>query len=179
LGPFPLKVNWTIIRELLAESTLQLFGSCNAPLVDVRPVATPSSVDSTFAVIGFAGKQMRGSLVLFLYPGILRASYPTPGDVSDEDLLGWAGELSNQLIGRFKNKLLTRGVTIDLSTPTAMSGHGLRFATAPPTIHLIERTFGFGGEPVLVRLEARVSPGVELRAPDPTPPSSEGDMILF
>ncbi len=171
-------MDWSLVRELLAESALQLFDSCNAPVVDNRPADTPPSVGSTLAVIGFAGKQMRGALVLFLYPGVLRASYPTPGEVDEEDLLAWAGELSNQLLGRFKNKLLTRGVTIDLSTPTAMSGQGLRFATAPPASHLVERRFDFGGEPVLVRLEARASDGVELRTPG-LPSSSEGDMILF
>jgi chemotaxis protein CheX len=164
---------------MLAECTLQLFEGCNAALVDARPAPSHTHVSSTFAVIGFAGKQMRGSLVLFAYPGVLRASYPTPGEVSEEDLLGWAGELSNQLLGRIKNKLLTRGITIDLSTPTAMTGHGMRFATALPTSQLLERTFGYAGEPVLVRLEARASEGVELMAPDPGPTSNEGDMILF
>ena len=172
-------MNWIIVREMLFEATLQLFEGCGSTILDARPTTPSTDTSSTLSVIGFAGKQVRGSLVLCLYPGLLRASYPTKDELTDEDLLAWSGELSNQLLGRLKNKLVARGVSINLSKPTALSGTGMRFGTALPTSELIERAFSYAGEPVLVRLEARASAGVELREPDPVSSSNEGDMILF
>jgi hypothetical protein len=72
-------------------------------------------------VMGFGGKQMRGALVLATTKEPLELTNPGRVD-SQRD---WVCELSNQLMGRVKNRLLAMGVEIHLATPAGLSGDNL------------------------------------------------------
>lgn len=62
---------------------------------------------------------MRGALVWEISMATVRAASAST-DVND--LRDWVGEMTNQLLGRIKNKLLGHGLELLLSTPTVVYG---------------------------------------------------------
>lgn len=71
-------------------------------------------------VLGFGGAKMRGAVVFVANREALE--HTNPGGTSHRD---WICELSNQLAGRVKNKLLALGIEILLATPAGLSGESL------------------------------------------------------
>src|SRR3954451_24891568 len=69
------------------------------------------------SVIGFTGRDVRGTLVLALTAEVRALSNPvagTNGKATSDRVIhrDWVGELSNQLFGQIKIALLRRGVEI-------------------------------------------------------------------
>ncbi|MGC4092561.1 MAG: chemotaxis protein CheX [Polyangiaceae bacterium] len=75
--------------------------------------------------IGFVGEQVWGSLELGLSSQFVAESLPAllrqRGESSERMLSDWAGELANQVLGRFKNKLRPFSVNFELNTPVVAS----------------------------------------------------------
>jgi CheY-specific phosphatase CheX len=134
------------------------------------------------SVIGFTGRDVRGTLVLALTEALSGLSNPvagtnpsaTPDRVIHRD---WVGELSNQLLGQIKIDLLRRGVEIYVNLPAVLQGQHL----APlPRSHLkpLKFTLAHGAAAVWIELEAREGFKIESAtgaAPSPAP----GDTLLF
>lgn len=78
--------------------------------------------------IGFVGAMMRGVLTWELSIATARAS---SGRDDVTDVCDWVGEMTNQLLGRIKNKLLGHGLELLLSTPTVIYGCTV---DAPPRV---------------------------------------------
>jgi chemotaxis protein CheX len=80
------------------------------------------------AMIGVAGEEFRGALVTLARPDFFRAIYPPElrrGAIGEEQLVDWAGEVSNQLLGRIKNRLCSVGLYFNVSSPTVVRGDAL------------------------------------------------------
>jgi CheY-specific phosphatase CheX len=141
------------------------------------------------AIIGFGGAEdapsLRGSLILSANHGLLERSCPAPrvaGQVgcSAETLQDWIGELANQLLGRLKSRLLAHGVTIQLGTPTTVSGLELRVRSCAADRQATPLWFVAGDDWLVVRLDALASPNAKLESsPDPSSSAAEGDVLLF
>lgn len=98
------------------------------------------------ALIGFVGEHIQGNLQLiccqydvpYLYP-ILQECLSD--DLSREEQLSMyadaLGELSNQLLGRFKNNLLEQGVTLQMGIPSLIKSRYIEALCTPslPTLH--------------------------------------------
>lgn len=82
------------------------------------------------AVIGYAGRGVRGALVMMAAEPAVQAWMAAAG-VPDGDVADTLGEFSNMLLGRLKERLLPLGISIIATTPTAAVGSGLRFSEAP------------------------------------------------
>lgn len=75
--------------------------------------------------IGFTSKTLRGNLTLTAREAFLAQTRPKEvrhGVASEFELCDWMGELGNQVLGRFKNRLLITGNAIVLGTPAVLSG---------------------------------------------------------
>ncbi len=182
---------WDKLNEIVVECSRALFAACGVH-VDYAGVATKDDApfDTTLAVIGYGGAHLRGSVLLSAPTEVLRATHPSGGAASDDDLLDWAGELSNLLLGRIKNAIRRYGLVIEMSTPLMFSGLHLRISSVRSSNHAAHR-FSCGeahklalGELLLqVRFEANVEPGARLTATSEEPPAGsprgEGDVILF
>jgi CheY-specific phosphatase CheX len=149
-----------------------------------EPVRPPQ--DGILAIIGFGGAQMRGSLVLSANCGMLRTSFPVkqaPGageGPCPEHLQDWAGELANQLLGRFKYRLLGHGITLQLGTPTTVSGLELRVRSCGGQPQSKPLWLYSGDDWLVVRLDAIVAPEVTLsESPDSGSAAAEGEVLLF
>lgn len=98
------------------------------------------------ALIGFVGEHIQGNLQLIccqydvphLYPMIREC---ISDDFSRDELLAIyadaLGELSNQLLGRFKNNLIEQGVTLQMGIPSLVKSHHIQALSTPslPTLH--------------------------------------------
>jgi len=176
--------DWSQVGNIVVETATKLFRTLGMELEYTgTPDPIPCADELTVAVIGFAGSQMRGSLVVGATREALRLSHPTGGNsaaVDDESLRDWAGELANQLIGRMKIRLLAHQVVIQLGTPTTMSGHELTLGAALKNPECLPHRFTIGADWVLVRMEVVAEPGVQLvGTPDPLPQTGEGELMMF
>lgn len=174
---------WSMIQDTLVECALELFeGSVQAvgPVTSVMDEVSLAG-QSVLAMIGYGGEHIKGGLLLQasrkvadgLQPEDFRE--PNPTDAILRDVVG---ELSNQLLGRMKNKLMQRGVTIIVATPMTALGNELSIDASGPSTsawHAVMLSVG----PVLLRFDATMGPGFRLAPPAPPPEMNEGDMMFF
>ncbi|HKQ69502.1 MAG TPA: chemotaxis protein CheX [Polyangiaceae bacterium] len=176
--------DWQKIGALLVESTQGLFQKLGATLESRGTHESGAFVDEmTVAVIGFAGDAMRGSLVIGAARVAWKKTHPLAADrptLSEDDVRDWAGELANQLIGRLKIRLLRHGITIQLGTPTTMSGRDFKLGPAVTKVMSSQHRFEMGSDWVIVRLDAVVDEGVTLQeAAEPTSEEDDGGTFIF
>jgi hypothetical protein len=157
------------LRELLESKAYDLLTAYGVTCAPGGPIGSEEQI---CAVLGFTGDQLRGSvLVVGTVPAIM-ASNPSPSSGPGS----WAGELANQLVGRFKNDLLRYGLDVMMSIPVVLTATRIqplsRDARQP-----IELAVGPGAMTLLLEVEG----DAELtEAPSSAEPlASEGDMLLF
>ena len=166
--------NESIIETCVEESCLSLFEDYALPLKRSTVAAIAEGAELLFCgVVGFSGDQMRGTLLLATSREPLGRTSPT----TDASLREWIAELSNQLLGRVKNKLFVHGVTLHLSTPIVLRGQHI----APVTrAELVPFAFACDGGCVCVWFDAEIAPGIDLSQVVETPGLIvEGSGALF
>lgn len=116
-------------RALIIECCAELFGSCGIGVACLADDAmNPDAEAALAALIGFAGPRARGNLLICAPLALLERSHPLAPQPPDEpawDLADWMGELANQLLGRVKNRLVSYGLFVSMSTPTCLRGRRL------------------------------------------------------
>lgn len=164
------------IDDLISDCCQELFAAYELHLEPVDSAAFPPQDSLLYcSVMGFGGRQVRGALVLVSTIEPLERTHS--GD--DESHQDWIRELSNQLMGRVKNRLLSLGADVLLATPAAISGKNLDLTSGTPTA---PQVFRAGSGVVCVWIECEYLDGFEL----PTTPSGnleaalpEGEALLF
>ncbi|HEY4223079.1 MAG TPA: chemotaxis protein CheX [Myxococcota bacterium] len=132
------------LRGLLIESAVSLFDERGLPLREVDALPREQEIAG---VIGFTG-HLRGTLIVASKRDLLEESCPLPStDVSD-----WTAELANQLLGRFKNRLIRYGLEVAMATPVAVRGLHLSYSTPQRTSTYV--VFSAPSGTVVVGLEA-------------------------
>jgi CheY-specific phosphatase CheX len=128
------------------------------------------------SVIGFTGRDLRGTLILALTEDLSGLSNPVGGGpMSQRD---WVGELSNQLLGRIKLDLLRWGIEISLNLPALLLGRHL----APlPRAELKPLKFALAKGAAAVWIEVEARPGFKLQPPGTVEEAgpAAGDALLF
>ena len=163
------------IDNILFTATTGLFKAYGLPLTEapqpVEPAAAPLC-----AVVGFNGKALTGALMIATDLEPIEASRPTP-QTTDRD---WIAELSNQLLGRFKNRLLGFGVEVYATTPIVLRGERITPLGSSGSLPGVVFTTPNGGR-VTVWVDHHALDGLQLaklaNAGDPV--AREGDVILF
>jgi len=160
------------VGSLAASACSELFGAYGVELKATGSNWELSDEPVLSGVMGFVGARLRGTCLLAGAAGPLSASCPAGGRVRD-----WIGELTNQLVGRIKTKLLTRGVEVALTTPIILSGARLQ---PVPRGDLLPTVFSSSSGAVLVWIEAEAAGEVEFGSEHPLRPTGgEGDILLF
>jgi CheY-specific phosphatase CheX len=168
------------IDGFLSSSTQELF---KAHGIAVAPSSLKrADVESPLtATIGFTSEDLRGLLVLTLGRSLAARSLPPnlrEGEPGDEIMADWTGELSNQLLGRLKNRFHAAGIDISLSTPIVFMGKEMRhFTNASP----IRRTLFFAEGSVLVEFQANFDQDFEIPEENENLEQSqpEGEALFF
>jgi CheY-specific phosphatase CheX len=147
--------NDEVIERCVSDSCVGLFQDYALPLERVKEGALKDAALLFCGVVGFTGEQIRGTLLLATSSEPLGRTSP----MRDSSLREWIAELSNQLLGRVKNKLLAHGVTLHLSTPVVLRGQHI----APLSrAELVPYAFACDGGYVCVWFDAEVIPGIDL-----------------
>ncbi len=132
---------------------------------------TPSEDILYCGVMGFVGAKLRGSILLAATKAAVERSCPPNGVPRD-----WTGELTNQLVGRVKTRLLARGIKTMLATPLVLQGEHI----APvPRRKLHPGCFSCKPGLVLVWVDVECDSDFELGAESDEPAAGEGDALFF
>jgi hypothetical protein len=161
------------VGTLAGAACVELFDAYGVRLVDAPGGSWEHSDEAVLSgSMGFVGPRLRGTCLLASSEGPLIASCPAGGRPKD-----WIGELTNQLVGRLKTKLLARGVEVFLSTPIVLTGARIR---PVPRGLLTPTVLACAEGHVLVWLEAESGQDLTLVSEHPSPnPGSEGDIFIF
>jgi len=108
------------IGEVLVEATRQVFESAGVSLVEAAKCDPVGEWLDPIAVLGFGGEVVRGSVSLEVPWRLLQACHPVRSSAPD-DLLDWAGELSNLVVAGLKTSLRQRGVAIQPGLPVTFT----------------------------------------------------------
>lgn len=177
--------SWKNVHDELAACCAALFESCGVPTRCEGPLdADAPPAAGIVAFIGFSGAKLTGSLALVLPEALVEETHPMRGHVAGDAraaLHDWAGEISNQVLGRLKNRLLAGDIVLQLSTPITLQGTDLR-GRAGAHDGFTRLRFVAGSRAFELHFDANAEPGVELAilppdgaADDPT----QGDCLMF
>jgi len=167
-----------IIDLILQRSTIELFEAYG---VAVAPIAGSSrerqrTIPSGHLVgtMHLSAASYHGELLLAVAPATLERMQPGAGGSREMD--DWVLELSNQLAGRIKNRLVRYRVSVQVSfTPTAKESTGDASLAGLPVL-------GYAFRTLKDDLYVTLSRGLDLARPamDCEPNvADEGDVILF
>lgn len=112
-----------ILVQICTVELFQSLGIAAAPLGIVRRAVEPANPSDLVGVVAFSGPQAAGRITLSLNDSVY-ALFPTPitGSHAMRDAVR---ELTNQLIGRIKNRLMQFQVMLRIGLPSAMSAQAM------------------------------------------------------
>jgi len=172
-----------LLEQVTSKACENLFSHYGVVVRQTGEREDPVSPDFLLcSVIGFTGRNVRGTLMLAVTEDLTGLSNPVSGTdpaagtapVMRRD---WVGELANQLLGQIKIELLRWGIEIYLNLPAVLLGQHL----APlPRAQLkpLKLTLAKGAAAVWV--EAEAAPGLKIEA-DPAEGGgpSAGEALIF
>ena len=160
------------VTEIIGSACQELFEAYGLPLTALTDADQVPGTLVLCGIMGFVGSGVRGACLLAGTREPFEKSRPSEGALRD-----WVGELTNQLMGRVKLKLLRRGAEIALTTPIVLQGEHI----APlPRQHLLPSIFAASAGHVLVWLELETKPGFELGVEsDEELEPAEGEALFF
>jgi CheY-specific phosphatase CheX len=139
--------------------------------------------DDLAAVIGFTSEHLCGNLLLRAQESFVERtrSQLMGGRASTHaERCDWVAELSNQLLGRIKNKLISRGVSIAMTTPSVIEGRSISISRPPSTEKHLRFHLKTGTGPLWAWLDLEAQPTLALLACDTADDVvSEGDVLMF
>lgn len=168
---------FALLRRRLSSAILDVYRDYGLRAEPVPAEAIDPDEVAVFAVIGFVGNKMCGSLVLRASPRSVdawRAAFGVAGPVDACDILG---ELANMVLGRMKGRLSADGLPILMSTPTTARGAQMTLAATVGPEH--ELTFAGDEWSVVVRANAFFDPDFGLDEPSGSAEAEPGDVLLF
>lgn len=161
------------LHDIIEDCATGLFESYG---LSVQPESSgdPSGMGMA-GIIGFTHAKMRGTLIIAATEEILESTRGTGSESRGRD---WVAELANQLLGRIKNKLVARGVELDMTTPLAIRGQHLSMAFEDE--QLISVPMRSEDHPIRVWFDFDAADDLTLQANGAAADvASEGDMLLF
>jgi hypothetical protein len=159
------------IRTILGDKAQELFADYGVACESVATV--PDSARELCGILGFTGDQVCGSVVVSATVEAIASSNP----IGDGATRGWVAELTNQIVGRFKNTLLRCGVELVMSIPVVLTASHL----APmPQAPLAPVRLAVGTGFLTLWLEVEIDPDLVLAEPTADLQIAlEGDTLLF
>jgi hypothetical protein len=112
-----------ILIQICAVELFQSLGIAVAPLGVVRRAVDPQNPNDLVGVVGFSGEQAMGRITLTMNEAVYEL-FPTPVSGSHA-MRDSVRELTNQLIGRIKNRLMQFQVMLRIGLPSAMSAQAM------------------------------------------------------
>jgi CheY-specific phosphatase CheX len=158
------------LREILAAKAGELFADYSVACTPAGPSTTTGHL--LCGILGFTGDRMCGSVVIAASHEAIADSNP----IRDGATRGWVAELTNQLVGRFKNALLRHGVEVAMSVPVVLTATQL---TPLPQSNNEPTNLSVGSGQITIWLEIDVDPALVLAEPCDDAVIAEGEAMLF
>ena len=172
-----------VFDQLAAAACKELFAGYGVTVRRADENENPISPEFFLcSIIGFTGRDVRGTLVLALTEELSGLSNPVAGanpSATTNRMIqrDWVGELSNQLLGQIKIELLRRGVEIYVNLPAVLQGQHL--APLPRSqLKPLKFTLADGAAAVWIEIEAREGFKIEAATSADEGPAP-GDTLLF
>lgn len=161
------------LDNILFTAAQGLFKAYGQPLSELS--APFGTVDAPLcAVVGFTGDALNGSMMLAADREPIAATRPDGS--TDRD---WIAELANQLLGRFKNRLLAYGLVVHSTTPIVIRGERIAPLGRNGDLPGVVFRCAAGGR-VTVWIDHQATGELQLsRSSNPEPVAREGDVVLF
>jgi CheY-specific phosphatase CheX len=161
-----------LVEQLAEEACLSLFDAYGVQLELQPGFAKGNDERSLTGVIGFTGTAITGMCLVSASEEPLIASNPAGGSLRD-----WVAELSNQLAGRLKHKLLMHGVEVYITTPIVLRATRIE---PLPRRKLVPRGYVLktGGN-VSLWVEVDIGPDFQLSPNAVETPVAEGETLMF
>lgn len=159
------------LRDMLSGKAYELFADYGVTCTEGE--APPDGARQLCGILGFTGDRLCGSVVIAAAHDVIASSNP----IRDGATRGWVAELTNQLVGRFKNSLFRHGIEVAMSIPVVLTATQLMPLphTQIPPIRLLMTT---GSVTIWLELEAEA--GLELSEPSAdSAVAAEGEAMLF
>lgn len=160
-----------MVTGLATEACISLFDAYG---VAVKPCEDSRSDDEEIAmtgVIGFTGPGIWGMCLLKASEPPLHQSNPTDGSLRD-----WMAEVINQLAGRLKRQLVTRGAPVYITTPIVLRGARIE---PSPRKNLKPSVFEAPGGLLHLWVEVETAPEFVLTPETAEETIGEGEALLF
>jgi len=162
-----------LLHDIIEDCATSLFSGYGLE-VQAEAAAEPTGMGMA-GIIGFTHAKIRGTLIIAAPEEVLSSTRGAGEEARGRD---WVAELANQLLGRIKNKLVARGVELDMTTPLAIRGQHLSMAFEDE--QLIAVLLKTGNHPIRVWFDFDAAADLTLEANGAaTDVASEGDMLLF
>lgn len=159
------------LHTLLADKATELFNDYGVTCIarDAEPLAERQLC----GILGFTGDQLCGSVVIAATAPAVACSNP----IQDGATRAWVAELTNQLVGRFKNALFRGGIEVAMSVPVVLTATTLAPMPQDQTKPIF---FAVGEGTMTVWLEFEATAGLELGEPSADAAmAAEGEAMLF
>jgi hypothetical protein len=159
------------LRVILAGKAAELFADYG--VVCQTADKMPDAGRLLCGILGFTGDRLCGSVVVSATTEAVAGTNP----IGDGATRAWTAELTNQLVGRFKNALFRGGIEVAMSIPVVLTATQLTplpQSQGEPT--LLEVGDGF----ITIWLEIEAEPGLVLSEPSADSMiAAEGEAMLF
>jgi CheY-specific phosphatase CheX len=158
-------------RVILAGKAMELFADYGVSCQSAT--AMPESGRQLCGILGFTGNRLCGSVVISATTEAIAGSNP----IGDGATRAWVAELTNQLVGRFKNALFRGGIEVAMSIPVVLTASQL---TPLPHAESMPTLLSVGDGFLTIWLEIEAEPGLELAEPnEDSMIAAEGEAMLF
>jgi len=162
-----------ILSSIFEESLSDLIEHYAGDSVNFKRNTKPSSIVACAASVGFSGEQFRGSAILIVSHVSCLSQLGAPKGSETND---WVGELSNQLVGRFKNKVAAYGPLLDMGLPSVICGQNMSYGDGNKVGYW--STFWHDFEISSV-LNLAIDESLELELAEEPTIAAEGSLCLF
>lgn len=162
----------TVVEGLAEQACWELFDAYGVSLTSQSHEGLSLGENALTSIVGFTGAGLTGMCLVSASDRLLVASNPAgAGSLRD-----WIAELSNQLAGRLKHKLLAQGVEVYITTPIVL--RAARIEPMPRT-PLSPRSFKNDQGAIGLWVEVDSAPDFKFEPGAAGEAVAEGETLLF
>jgi hypothetical protein len=124
------------LHDLLVEATLKHFEGVGLRLQPCGSKAARIAMQDMAGLIAFSNDTLRGTMAFRAPHLVPQQSHPmvNAGPLASSDVHDWMGELTNGLLGRFKNLCAGRGLEFSMGIPSVVTGMQVELAQLSGTL---------------------------------------------
>jgi CheY-specific phosphatase CheX len=158
----------TVFDRVIETSVIDCLSARGLSARPAQPHQPPNPYENGAIVtfVGLFGEKITGTLLFAVHPDLAAklALAANPSGVTQAAHLDGMAELTNELLGRIKNRLVPHGITFQLGLPKALACAGFWLHTIPGETHRAHRFASEEGD-VWAWFDVVLAPGFSMLPP--------------